>query len=164
MLLCDVVDTVVVGNKRAVLWRYGSGVRGVHAQRDAAGVGAERKSFSLNEPQFVTLDHDSALVGKDEAGVVGPGVVRNCDLLVREHAGHVARLVDVEIHAQDNRPLRHSWPRACRTLRLHRPDNQVNYGSRVDGVARFLNDDTLRSGEDLRRGVMIGPRERTPRW
>ena len=98
------------------------------------------KPFSLNEPQFVTLDHDSALVDNDEAGVVGPGVVRNCDLLVREHAGHVARLVDVEIHAQNDRPLRHSWPRACRTLRLHRPDNQVNYGSLVDGVARRLND------------------------
>ena len=91
-MLCDVVDTVVVGIKRAVLWRYGSGVRGggVHAQRDAAGVGAERKPFSLNEPQFVTFDHDSALVDNDEAGVIGPGVVRNCDLLVREHAGHVA--------------------------------------------------------------------------
>jgi len=40
-----------------VLWRYGSGVRGlVHAQRDAAGLGAERKPLNLNEPQFVTLD------------------------------------------------------------------------------------------------------------
>ena len=111
------------------------------------------------------MDHDSALVDNDEAGVVGPGVVRNCDLLVREHAGHVARLVDVKTHAQYNRPLRHSWPRACRTLRLHRPDNQVDYGSRVDGVARPLDDGTLRSiGEDLRKGVMIGPYERKPRW
>ena len=71
VLLCDVVDAVVVGIKKAVLWRYESGVRGVHAQRSAAGVGAERKPFSLNEPQFVTLDHDSALVDNDGAGVIG---------------------------------------------------------------------------------------------
>ena len=133
---------------------------------DAAGVGAERKTLGPeDETQFVTLDHDLALVDNDEAGVVGPGVVRNCDLLVRVHAGHVARLVDVEIHAQDNRPLRHSRLRTCRTFRLHRPDDHVDYGSRVDGVARPLDDGTLRSiGEDLRKGVMISPYERKPRW
>ena len=147
-----------------MLWRYGSGIRGVHAQRDAARVGAERKPLSLNEPQFVTLDHDSALVDNDEAGVIGPSVVRNFDLLLREHAGHVARLVAVEPHAQDKRPLRHSRPRTCLTWRPFRPDNLVNYGSRVYGVAR-LNDGTLRSvGEDLRRGVMLGAHARKPRW
>ena len=85
---------------KAALWRYGSGVPGVHAKRDAAGVGAERKPLGLDKPQLVTLDHDSAFVDNDEAGVVGPGVARNCDFLVREHTGHVARLVDVEPHTQ----------------------------------------------------------------
>ena len=78
----------------------------MHAQRDAAEVGADRKTLGLDEPQLVTLDHDLALVDNDEAGVVGPGVARDCDLLVREHAGHVARLVDVEPHTQCRRPLR----------------------------------------------------------
>ena len=85
---------------KAALWRYGSGVRGggMHAQRDAAGVGAERKTLGLDEQRFMTLEHDSALIDNDEAGVVGPGVACKCDLLVREYADHVARLVDVEPH------------------------------------------------------------------
>jgi len=40
---------------------------GVHAQWDAAGVGAERKSLDLDEPQLVALDHDAEFVNNDEA-------------------------------------------------------------------------------------------------
>ena len=133
------------------LWEWRPGV---HAQRDAAGVGAERKPIGLDEPQLVTLDHDSELFDNDEAAVVGPGVARKRDSLVREHAGHVVRLVAVEPHVQDKCPLRHSRPHTCLTWRPLRPDDQVNYGSRVDGVARRLDDGTLWSiGEDLRRGL-----------
>ena len=91
---------------KAALWRYGSGVRGVHAQRDEAGVGAERKTLGLDEPQLVTLDHDSELVDNDEAGVVA----RNLDLLMREYANHVARLIDVEPHAEHTGSVRR-WHR-----------------------------------------------------
>ena len=104
VLLCDVVDTAVVGITR-LKRRYGvmgvaSGDPGrLHAQRDAAGVSAERNPESLDEPQLVTLVHDSALVDNDEEGVVGPGVASNCDLLVSEHAGHVRHAE--ETHTQD---------------------------------------------------------------
>ena len=73
---------------------------------------------------------------------------------MREHAGHVARLVAVEPHAQDKRPLRHSRPHTCLTWRPLRPENQVNYGSRVDGAARRLNDGTLRSVNKTCGGVL----------
>ena len=63
--------------------------------------GAERESLGLDEPQLVTLDHDAGFVDNDEAAVCGPGVAGKRDLLVSEHAGHVARLFAVELHAQN---------------------------------------------------------------
>ena len=61
----------------------------------------------------MTLDYDSALVDNDEAGVIGPGVVRNFDLLLREHAGHVRHAE--ETHTQYKRPLIHR-PRTKKDL------------------------------------------------